>query len=124
VKSFHIDWSHIEDTCGILVKFRSHKLKLQAHDGTTMAEARKHNSALAALPLETCIKRFTHFVNVPEDAMPTDRISWLRTLGPPQDPSIPLPNLITMSIYIPEGYQQESFQKGCYRSGRLTFLPY
>jgi hypothetical protein len=120
MKSFHIDLSHIEDTSGIFVKFRSHKLKLQAHDATTMAEERKHNSALASLPLETCIKRFTHFVNVPEDSIPTDRISWIRTLGP-QDPTIPLPNLIMMSIYIPEGYQQQHFQKVL--KERSTYFP-
>jgi hypothetical protein len=121
MKSFHIDLSHIEDSCGIWVKFRSHKLKLQTHDATTMAEARKLNSALAALPLETCIQRFTHFVNVPEEAIPTDRISWIRTLAPPQDPTIPLPTLITMSIYIPEGYQQASFRKVL--QARSTYFP-
>lgn len=121
MKAFHIDLSHIEDTCGILVKVRSHKLKLQTHDATTMAEARKLNAALAALPLETCIQRFTHFVNVPEDALPTDRISWIRTLGPQTDPTIPLPNLITMSIYIPEGYQQTSLNKVLQE--RSTYFP-
>jgi hypothetical protein len=121
MKSFHIDLSHIEDTCGIFVKVRSHKLQLQTHNATTMAEARKFNAALAALPLEICIQRFTHFVNVPEDTLPTDRISWIRTLGPQQDPTIPLPNLITMSIYIPEGYQQESFKKILQQ--RSTYFP-
>ncbi len=121
MKAFHIDLSHIEDTCGILVKFRSHKLDLQPHTATTMAEARQQNAALAALPLEICTRYFTHFVNVPEDAVPTDRISWVRTLGPQTDPTIPLPNLITMSIYIPEGYQQQSFQKVL--QARSTYFP-
>lgn len=121
MKTFHLDLSHIDDTCGIFVKFRSHKLKLHTHDATTMAEARKHNAALAALPLETCIQRFTHFVNVPEEAVPTDRISWVRTLGPQTDPTIPLPNLITMSIYIPEGYQQEFFKQVL--QARSTYFP-
>jgi hypothetical protein len=51
MKSFRIDLSHIKDTCGSFVKFRLHKLKLQIHDAA--AKARKHNSALAALPLKT-----------------------------------------------------------------------
>lgn len=111
MKAFHIDLSHVEETCGILVKFRSHKLEMQAHDATTMAAARQQNSALAALPLETCTRCFTHFVHVPEDLFPSDRISWIRILRPQKDPTIPVPDLIQMSIYIPEGYQLQHFQK-------------
>lgn len=110
MRSFHIDLSHVQDTTGIHVKFGSHVFELQQHTDETIAVAQKNNHALAALP-PGAHQRFTHFVEISEELLPTTSYQWLRVVSPHADPEIFLPNLHLMEVYIPESHRQAHYQK-------------
>jgi len=122
MKAFHIDLSHLQDTSRIHVKFCSHRFELQKHDAGTMAAARLAHPALAALPLETCVNRFTHFVDIPDDLFPAHGLSWLRIVRPQADPNIHVPDLLLMNLLVPESIRRLHGQK-MLKSGILGCHP-
>lgn len=94
----------------LTLHFGSHKFDLQAHTEQTLCAAMDSNLALAAMPAEHR-QRFTHFVDVPKQHFPTDRLLRLRVTSPDDDPNIRLPKLHHMSFLIPEEHKRRHLQK-------------
>lgn len=125
MRFFHIDLSHVQDRTGIQFKFGRHVSELKKHDAASIVAARETNHALAALPLDTCY-RFTHFVEIPEELLPTEFNQWIRIIRPQENPEIFVPNLFLMELYIPESFRRSYFEKklkknATYRHPLLAF---
>ncbi|ORJ55516.1 hypothetical protein [Mycobacterium simiae] len=97
--TFHLDLSHDRDTGAreYWVKGYRSKHPVRAHTAQTLAEARLHNSALAAMPAGQ-LARFTHFaedVVVSQESPHHVRVHY-------QDAGSPLPALVAMTIHVPQ----------------------
>jgi len=87
-----------------------HKHELKTHTEESLRAAALANKALAHIP-EQHRTRFTHYVEIPEDHLPTDRLTRIRVTSPDDNPDIYLPKLHHLSFHIPQQHRHKHIQK-------------
>lgn len=90
---------------------------LVLHTPSSRAEARRTNAALALMPADS-EERITHFVELPDDALPPDRVAHLHVTTPHPDPDVSLPSLLHVSFRVPDGYRARHRERRVASRGR------
>jgi hypothetical protein len=122
-KTFHFDFSQFEDhRTGSLtkeplfLKVQSSKIPIKMHTVQTRGAARGLNKAVDALLTGGREESLTHFVEIPEDLLPEDRLALMMVVGPDRGkPRSNLPDLYHVRFHVPERitrwYAERTFRK-------------
>lgn len=112
MKTLHFELSPrvLQENVVLTLHLNSQKFELRPHSPQTLFKAAQTNSAIALLPEESRF-RLTHFVEIPKEHLPEDRLSFIQITSPDDDPEIYLPKLYHVSFYVPRVYRQRRLQK-------------
>jgi uncharacterized protein YjbI with pentapeptide repeats len=95
---------------------------LVAHTSDSRASARRSNAALAAIPQEFD-EQISHYVDVPEDALPADRVAHLHVTSAHPDPDVRLPSLLLVSFHVPVAHRLRRLERRTAARGEVDVPP-
>jgi hypothetical protein len=130
-KTFHFDFSRFEiHRTGrmakepLFLKIQSSKLPLSAHTVETRRKAKGSSKAVDTLLTAGRDENLTHFVEVPEDLLPDDRIALMLVTGPDRGkPRQNLPDLYSVKFHVPERITRWYAERTFRRLGRHILHP-
>jgi hypothetical protein len=111
IKAFHFDLgSDAHSLSNLTLHIGLNKYDLNVHTPETLAKAALNNKAIGLMP-ESQRQRITHYAEVREDHLPTDRLTRIKVTTPYEDPGVSLPRLIHVSFHIPETVRRKHISK-------------
>ena len=111
---FHLnilDLAKNEDMSNANLTFHigSKKYPISAHTPETLSRAKGSNKAISLIPTDY-LHKISHFAEVPLKDLPDDHICLLKVTSTNQDTSVPLPDLLLLSFYIPREIRLKHFR--------------